>query len=483
MNKVLRSQVYSYFKQLSLDKEVKRKEYLQNRFISAKDLQNNETLSTLFDLSLKKAERDRAFLLNRNKTVSEIADENFASSVFITLTSLKQPSFSFYKYDKKGFSRAIYMNKHINNDFNDFFRSFHKQKIFRTLLTAKNRLYVSVNEFTKNLTLHRHILQYLVSDEDSAAYCLTFAKHYEKHAESYEVGRSELVVSDNVFNILSKDKSLKKIKLKKEFILVNKSLDSIKSGSFLYIKRIKKAKDNTKTDREILTSYIFKYVMKNTFNNDISKLSDFEIVCKYLHSKLLIRRFNFSRYIFPKSLYTSLYRAGDEVDESDFDRVDKRDNYVSISKDFTLKELSYLKNSEDIKIDIPFSAQLNDDFVYKTTLKKFFDENFTKIKSFDDHLKIFTYESFLEEFDSYKSLYSRVDLLERKSSKSERLSAVFKDYFDDYASYDLTPYLFDEDFDISEHCDKSKVTYRINDRIYFFKKFNTFSNVHIAYNS
>lgn len=368
------------------------------------------------DIIKQNKERDMAFLFNKLNTIREISEERFSEAVFITLTA----DSDFVNLAKEDF----YFNKDINNNFNNLFRAFFKNRLFRKELPANKRLYINVNEFTKNLVLHKHFLQYLDSEEQALKYVDSFSSTYLRLKKDLNLGRCEVVVSSKVFEYLKKSDLLHFVKLGKEKVLKFKK-ESKSSGNFIYFKTLKENGNN-----KGLTSYIMKYVMKNIKSDD---MTDFQKACSYLHSTLNIRRYNFSRYVFPKSLYYNL--------------VDSRN--IPIYKLYSLKRLTELRNDNKMIIEYNnIEKQKKEKTNYEEYLfNKVFDK-FIK-QSYAVELEIIKlYGGDIEEFSVYKEqnrrkiCYNNIVELEY----SEDLS-VFEQNFLEYYYNNFEEF---ENFEFSE---------------------------------
>jgi len=429
--------IYSNLAYYNDIRESNKDSFLDNNFI--KNLKTGDIFSYRFLDNIKK-EKNRSFLLNKNSTINDIATDIFPFSVFITLTSSVQPNFR--DLSDELLVSELSFNKVINDNFNSFFRSFFKYRIFKTFLRAENRLYISVNEFTKKLTLHRHFLQYLKTKEDTISYISSFLDNYELRSDLNFIGRTEIVVSDIVYNDLKIHSNLKEITLSKNKVLV--LLDSnIKSGRFLYIKRIKKNKDNNNSDSKILTKYIMKYVFKNVFDSD--NLSNFQKSCKYLHSTLNIRRFNYSRFMFPRYLYDNLVLSFSDSD-----------NDINIYDMYSLKDLTYFKNSGKFYIAYDNSTYYPEDICYLNCVKSFcYKQNIP-----DSYV--------LDIFPNLSSVYNCL-----KDTDNYFLSQVIKDYYQD--NYDEFSYVGDFDF----FADKDNPIFVINGLSFTFRNKDPYLDIKV----
>ena len=411
-------------------KQRKQREFLTSHVaVSLHNFHNRRFLSEIYANAKK---RERAFLFNRLNVVREIADNTFRSAVFITLTSngdvvaLAQQNYNY--------------NKVINDNYNKVFRDISKTRYYRRVLNAKNRIYISVNEFTKKLVLHRHFLQYMLDDDVAYNFVNIFINAYNKNRYACGLGRCEIVVTSNVYNAFLRDERFVKLRKKGERILVYNNAEARKNGSYLYIKKMK-----SDDDVQSFTRYAMKYVMKEVEKNaDYNKITlntrhdEFAKAVSYLHSTLRIRRFNFSRYVFSKSLYYNL----------------KHENTGEhIYNVFTLLQLTHLKNNGDIVVFYNNYKKQKEErdnynvYMYKKALQKFaytyymniFERNLLNMQRFDALVANYA-EQLLGVFrfknidDVFNADYGDMSELEREFVEFVENDFIYDDFvFDDLA--------------------------------------------------
>jgi len=336
-----------HIKAISILKREKKEDFLNSKeLISLKDSKK----IALKDVAEQTFKRDASFFYNKMQTVYDLtAHYNFEQS-FITLTSLKS------RKNPKNLNNIANTNIEINNDFNDFFRVLFKQRLFRKTLNSSNRFYLRSNEFTKAKYLHTHFL-IMMNEENILSFLETFKNTFINNAKRLNIGRTEIVIPYDKYQVLKHSELLKEVRTKKEKVLVlndetlsEDDLKKLGKYNYFYIKCLKKKVQNEASELDeaveesirnerddSVIKYALKYVYKDfkdkleeTNKNGICSVSSTDTL--YAISK--IRRINFSRFTFPKYLFHGL----------------KDKDGTGIYKKMTLKDLSILHIEKKIEV-------------------------------------------------------------------------------------------------------------------------------------
>jgi len=393
----------------------------RDNFLQGNALINYKTHKTIIlaDLYNERVKRDSAFLYNRLDVIEKMSKAFFPEGVFFTMTSTA------HMVESVAYNPLL--NKTVASNYNEFFRTVARSNLYRTTLTSNNRLYLRVNEFTKRYVLHTHTVQYLKDTTDAIKFVDLLVGTFLNKRYELNLGRFEVVCSPDTFKHFSKSGDYSLERIGGEMILVPlEDLHNIKTGAFVYLKALRGGEDFINQ----ITRYVVKYINKNILEGDEEDYTDFAKSCKYLHSHLRIRRFNFSRFVFPKSLYY------------DMETVDG----TPIYKMYSLHELSLMKLRGLITFEYSSPKQEEANAVS-------FDRDFLKAASIayintDNEFKI--YKDLLEsgmfnELPSVEDEYNRINSFKNINEIEEYLENMEEIDLNLYNFLDFVEYSYNVD--------------------------------------
>lgn len=324
---------------------------------SFSDLVKNRSLkdsrATLFRSSKKLQDKDgNTFNLEEVHQNKKIRDDAFLQNRINSLFSyLEDFDMMFFTPTEKGsihrsFAQSSYSAKmvHISktkNKFNDFMRTYMKNRLFKRIDTSK-RFYVRATEMHKSLMLHEHCSFFVPKQNLMESFSLLYHTYLKK-----DLGRFEVVLDSKYFSYFSKNKKWKFTTLKNKdgsttnVFIKRSDFHKKRSGEFFYVRFLD---DKNKGSQKLqMLKYVMKYILKNSYNDENYMTEKTELE-RSIYLKLGIRPVTFSRFQFPKYLYFSLKDIN--TNKSIFDI-------------YSLTELTDFKNSDQIIIHKNTSITLN----------------------------------------------------------------------------------------------------------------------------
>jgi hypothetical protein len=282
--------------------------------------EDNYELVSLNDIYEINQEKDKNFFYNKMNTLFEYLEEDY-DLFFFTLTFDPRVHKTFNSLNSM--DRRVKALKQMKSYYNNFYRTLLKNRLFRNELTTDKRFYVRASELHKSKVLHEHTSFFINNDSFQEFFSLL----YTTYLKFNRLGRFELVLS-NKFKELVKNEMIEvEVEKGKIVYIFENDLDLVKSGNFFYVKFL----ENEDSNKSLL-KYVMKYALKSAFNNEDTLDSKFDRAF-FLEAK--VRRISFSNFLFPKYLFQGKFES-------------LEGNYVN--EDYSLKELTDLKNLGNIKV-------------------------------------------------------------------------------------------------------------------------------------
>lgn len=331
----------------------------------------NNTFLSLKNILEKKEILKSSLTQNEINSISKMTENNYLIFHTSTMTNILNHNLNIYVEQ--------ILEDNIINQYNEFSKYF--RQIF---LNNKNKNLdyknVRIYELTQKLNLHCHKIDFLKNNFDFIKYIESLYLSRNKT----NIGRVELVIDidyfkdvenyfkNNQVKIRIKNKTINLTLTKKQY--ANNILYIIKeskkgNGNFIYIRTIEKQNQN---DKDNITKYLFKYMLKgfDNNNNNISKET-------LIFSKLKLKQKIYSKNFFNKELNK------DELEKLN----NKIFTYINLMENNKITPLNFLQK-EDLeiitqnknKLFYTLSSFLTDNKFFITDGEKILEKEYIKIR-------------------------------------------------------------------------------------------------------
>jgi hypothetical protein len=391
----------------------KRNDFLSRKFVVDKVFYKKSDIISLKSIYEKSQKRYFDSIIKRNSVIANLNSEEY-SVFFITLTTKDQKKFNNVK-------ECVTFNIKQNLNFQRFYREFFKIRFFKKV-RKEERFYIKVSEFTKNNVLHSHFL-FAIKKEFALEFLDKFFKYFAKNTiKSLNVGRTEILVEDEIFDKLKNSSFFNYKKMHKSLFLNKEAYDFFnldeKNDRYFYIKKLEK------NSLKNIVKYASKYVVKNIkYKNEAS-------IHNALYFLTRIRRINYSRSFFPQIFLKFENKKGKRIFEKySFEELSRsyREKKIKIKR--KVKDpFSYLNKRKDIykkRYLLKYNELLADYFkAYNYTeeeKEEFFevDELFS-FYSFEDFYDFLEEEELLTEKDHENLFIEYIQIKKERFYKSKK---------------------------------------------------------------
>lgn len=241
------------------------------------------------------------------------------------------------KLYEKQYSKLEEQLKNQYEEMNLYFKHISNMNDKKKLKYKNIRIY----ELTELLNLHSHKIDLLDNQEDFISYIESLFLSRNK----FNIGRVELVVDINFFNVIEKYFKDKKIKVrinnKYTYLTLIKKVIKKENKTMYYIKETEKGKGNfiyfrtieqlTETDKDYIASYLFKYMLK-TYDIDNKHISK---------ETLVFNKLKFKQKIYSTNFYT------DKLNKDELEKLNNKFfTYFKMEENNKKTPLSYLKKED-----------------------------------------------------------------------------------------------------------------------------------------
>lgn len=331
----------------------------------------NNTFLSLKNILEKKEILKSSLTQNEINSISKMTENNYLIFHTSTMTNILNHNLNIY-------AEQILEDNIINqyNEFSKYFRQIFLNNKNKNLDYKNVRIY----ELTKKLNLHCHKIDFLKNNFDFIKYIESLYLSRNKT----NIGRVELVIDidyfkdvenyfkNNQVKIRIKNKTINLTLTKKQY--TNNILYIIKeskkgNGNFIYIRTIEKQNQN---DKDNITKYLFKYMLKgfDNNNNNISKET-------LIFSKLKLKQKVYSKNFFNKELNKDeLEKLNNKI----FTYINRMENNKITPLNFLQKEDLETISQNKNKLFYTLSSFLTDNKFFITDGEKILEKEYIKIK-------------------------------------------------------------------------------------------------------
>lgn len=341
--------INTYLRELRKDFYLKEYEILNNSHRQIFMNKENNSFISLRDIFKKQHFIKKSLIQNEINSINEIGKDKFV--IFHTSTIDPLLNLSNKINDIETIENQITKQY---KEFNQYFRTITQLNNDKELKYKNIRVY----EFTKKFNLHCHKTDFLYNEIDFIKYIESIVLSRNKN----NIGRVELVLNIDFFKVVEqyfKDKKIKiRINNKYTFLSLIKKTITFKNekqdiyiiketqkgkGNFIYIRTI----NDIKEDKEHLTNYMFKYMLKSfDINNENEILKPRSKVSKetLIFSKLKLRQKIYSTNFFTDKI------TKDELEKINskiftlFKQLDN--NKKNVLNEFNENDLNELKSGK-----------------------------------------------------------------------------------------------------------------------------------------
>lgn len=374
--------INDYLKELK--KEYLTKEYniINNSHKQIFTHKENNSFLSLKDILTKKYFIEDSLKQNEINSINEIQKNKFIvfnTSTLSPILNLRENINDIEDFENQSINQYKEYNKYFN----------HINKTNKD----KNLKYKNIRTFelTKKFNLHNHKLDFLENKEDIISYIETLMLSRNK----FNIGRIELSIDYDYFTEIQtyfKDKKIK-IRVNNKYIFLTLSKKTFNKKSFYYIKESRKGNGNfiyfktiekqDANDKEHLTKYLFKYMLKTFSKNQETEFIELKPHDNVSNEVLLFSKLKFKQKIFSENFFT---------DKINKDYLEKLNNKFftyfkqkSINKitplDYLKKEdLEFLEENKN-KMFFGLSKMLEENKFYFSKGQDIISQEYLKIKS------------------------------------------------------------------------------------------------------
>jgi hypothetical protein len=316
-------------------------------------ISNNTEISkrfTLYDLEQLKKKTRKSVIQNEISSISKLMSDKIIRFTTNTINSNINVDVNFPK--------NVDVNSQYNHLENKLFEQYNEFKKFNNTLrtysyTDTNKQNTRIDyktlrvfELTKKFNLHQHRIDLLNNFTDFAEYLKSII--YKKN--STNIGRTEIRVDEEILNqvlnveiiirVNNKNEKLEYVKTydektKRDFYIVKNSIKN--NGNYIYLKPV----IDLANDKEHLTKYLFKYLLKASNEDSIENI---------VFSKIGIRQKQYSHKFFCDLEKTKLEKISSIIY-----REAKRKNFLLEDKELDINTILYDTSrmiiNEDLKIE------------------------------------------------------------------------------------------------------------------------------------
>lgn len=316
-------------------------------------ISNNTEISkrfTLYDLEQLKKKTRKSVIQNEISSISKLMSDKIICFTTNTINSNINVDVNFPK--------NVDVNSQYNHLENKLFKQYNEFKKFNNTLRTysytntdnkKERIdykTLRVFELTKKFNLHQHRIDLLNNFTDFTEYLKSII--YKRN--STNIGRTEIRVDVSILNqvlnteiiirVNNKNEKLEYVKTydektKRDFYIVKNSIKN--NGNYIYLKPV----IDLANDKEHLTKYLFKYLLKASNEDSIENI---------VFSKIGIRQKQYSHKFFCDLEKTKLEKISTIIY-----REAKRKNFLLEDKELDINTILYDTSrmiiNEDLKIE------------------------------------------------------------------------------------------------------------------------------------
>gem|GEM_PF-7081562 len=334
-------------------------------------ISNNTEISkrfTLYDLEQLKKKTRKSVIQNEISSISKLMSDKIICFTTNTINSNMNVDINFPK--------NVDVNSQYNHLENKLFEQYNEFKKFNNTLRTysytnadnkKERIdykTLRVFELTKKFNLHQHRIDLINNFTDFTEYLKSII--YKRN--STNIGRTEIRIDEEILNqvlnaeiiirVNNKNEKLEYVKTfdkktKRDFYIIKNTIKN--NGNFIYLKPVV----DIKNDKEHLTKYLFKYLLKASNEDSIENI---------VFSKIGIRQKQYSHKFFCDLEKTKLEKISTIIY-----REAKRKNFLLEDKELNINTILYDTSrmiiNEDLKIeDKTIYIKHNNEYKILTTM-------------------------------------------------------------------------------------------------------------------
>lgn len=316
-------------------------------------ISNNTEISkrfTLYDLEQLKNKARKSIIQNEISSISKLMNDKIIRFTTNTINSNMNVDINFPK--------NVDVNSQYNHLENKMFEQYNEFKKFNNTLrtysyTDTNKQNTRINyktlrvfELTKKFNLHQHRIDLINNFTDFTEYLKSII--YKRNTTN--IGRTEIRIDEEILNqvlnaeiiirVNNKNEKLEYVKTfdkktKRDFYIIKNTIKN--NGNFIYLKPV----IDLANDKEHLTKYLFKYLLKASDEDSIENI---------VFSKIGIRQKQYSHKFFCNLEKTKLEKISSIIY-----REAKRNNFLLEDKELDINSILYetskMINNEDLKIE------------------------------------------------------------------------------------------------------------------------------------